>query len=384
MSGALQTADAQWGDAQWGDAQRQGPAAKGTPRYPLVRMRAIKPKLGGRYLVKGMLPSGALTVVWGAPKCGKSFWTLDVVAHIACGLPYRGLKVRQGPVVYIAAEGAEGFEARARAWCARHLGDADDPPLHVLSRRIDLVHEHKSFIAGIEQQLGVGKPGGAVPVVVVVDTLNRTYSGSESSDQDMTAYVAAADAIKTRFNCTVIIVHHCGLEANRPRGHTALAGAADAQISIRRQRHLITAAVDFAKDMPDGYSNTSKLEMIEIGSDEDGEMISTCIVVPTDEKPEAAKPQLSAGMKLALKALDKALITDGANRCWPGMPATVISVPTSLWRATFYQMSLLEAPDGNQEARQKAFRRASTELQSRELIGCSNDHVWKVKQGAGE
>jgi hypothetical protein len=369
---ALEAADAQWTVAESTKVERIPKAS----RYPLVRMRAITPKLGGRYLVKGMLPSGALTVVWGAPKCGKSFWTLDVVAHIACGLPYRGLKVRQGPVVYIAAEGAEGFEARARAWCARHLRDADDPPLHVLSRRIDLVHEHQSFIAEIEQQLG-----GAVPVVVVVDTLNRTYSGSESSDQDMTAYVAAADAIKTRFNCTVIIVHHCGLEANRPRGHTALAGAADAQISIRRQRHLITAAVDFAKDMPDGYSNTSKLEKIEIGSDEDGEMISTCIVVPTDEKPEAAKPQVSAGMKLALKALDKALIADGANRCWPGMPATVISVPTSLWRATFYQMSLLEAPDGNQEARQKAFRRASTELQSRELIGCSSDHVWKVKKG---
>jgi len=363
---ALEAADAQW---------TVGGNAKAS-RYPLVRMRAIKPKLGGRYLVKGMLPSGALTIVWGAPKCGKSFWTLDVVAHIACGLPYRGLKVRQGPVVYIAAEGAEGFEARARAWCAHHLAEGDDPPLHVLSRRIDLVHEHQSFIAEMVQQLG-----GVVPVVVVVDTLNRTYSGSESSDQDMTAYVGAADAIKTRFNCTVIIVHHCGLEANRPRGHTALAGAADAQISIRRQRHLITATVDFAKDMPDGYSNTGKLEKIEIGSDEDGEMISTCILVPTDEKPEPSKPQLSPGMKLAMKALDKALITGGANRCWPGMPANVISVTTSLWRATFYQMSLLEAPDGNQEARQKAFRRAATELQSRELVSCSSDHVWKVKKG---
>ena len=123
-------------------------------------MRAIRPKLGGRYLVKGMLPSGALTVVWGAPKCGKSFWTLDVVAHIACGLPYRGLKVRQGPVVYIAAEGAEGFEARARAWSTRYLRDADDPPLHVLSRRIDLVHEHQSFIAEIEQQPHLPRQGG--------------------------------------------------------------------------------------------------------------------------------------------------------------------------------------------------------------------------------
>jgi KaiC/GvpD/RAD55 family RecA-like ATPase len=374
MSGALQSADTQWGDARR--------PARSSTRYPLVRLRAIKPRLSGRYLVKGMLPSGALTVVWGAPKCGKSFWTLDVVAHIACGKPYRGLKVRQGPVVYVAAEGAEGFEARARAWCAHYLGDQDDPPLHVLSRRIDLVREHVGFIAEIERQLGIDRATSpAAPVAVVIDTLNRTYSGSESSDQDMTAYVAAADAIRTRFNCTVIIVHHCGLEANRPRGHTALAGAADAQISIRRQHHLITAAVDFAKDMPDGYRNTSKLETIEIGSDEDGETISTCIVVPTEEVLEPARPKLTAAMALAMKALENALITAGVTRTMPGMPDHVLSVPTDLWRGTFYQMSLLEAPEGNQSARQKAFRRAATDLQAREMIGCVNDHVWKVKRG---
>jgi KaiC/GvpD/RAD55 family RecA-like ATPase len=377
---ALEAADAQW-RAQQGPGTAPGGApgeprggAK-PPRFPLVRLRNIRPKLKGRYLVKGLLPSGALTVVWGAPKCGKSFWTLDLAAHIACGLTYRGLKVRKGPVVYIAAEGAEGFEARARAWCARNLGEGEDPPLHVLSMRIDLVHQHQDFIADIVDQLG-----GEAPVVVVVDTLNRTYSGSESSDEDMTAYVGAADAIKAAFGCTVIIVHHCGLEANRPRGHTALAGAADAQISIRRSRNdLITAAVDFAKDMPDGYRNTSRLETIDIGSDEDGDMISTCIVVPSDETPEPARGRLPAAMTLALKALDKALITAGVTRCLPGMPDSVASVTTDLWRATFYQMSLLEAPEGNQAARQRAFRRAATDLQARELVGCATDHVWKVR-----
>jgi hypothetical protein len=64
------------------------------------------------------------------------------------------------------------------------------------------------------------------------------------------------------------------------------------------------------------------------------------------------------------------------------MPDNVLSVPTELWRATFYQMSLLAPPDGNQAARQKAFRRAATDLQARQLVGCVSDHVWKVKQGA--
>ena len=369
----LHAADAAW-TAQRA-VHRVGP--KEAEPYPLVRVRDLRPKLSGRYLVKGLLPSGALTVVWGAPKCGKSFWTLDLIAHIACGLSYRGLKVRQGAVVYIAAEGAEGFEARARAWCARHLRSHENPPLHVLSARIDLVNEHPRFIAAIDKQLA-----GAPPVAVVVDTLNRTYNGSESSDEDMTAYVGAADAIKTRFNCTVIIVHHSGIEASRPRGHTALAGAADAQISIRKSRgELITATVDFAKDMAEGYSNASRLETIEIGRDEDGDALTTCILVPSTETPEPLRPKYSAMMTLALKALDNALADAGAVRTLPGMPDNPpASVPTDLWRATFYQMSLLEAPEGNQSARQKAFRRASVELQARSLVGCASEHVWKVRE----
>ena len=48
------------------------------------------------YLVKGILPRTGLAVVWGTPKCGKSFWTFDLVVHIALGREYRGRKVQQG------------------------------------------------------------------------------------------------------------------------------------------------------------------------------------------------------------------------------------------------------------------------------------------------
>jgi hypothetical protein len=46
------------------------------------------------YLVKGVLPRSGLAVVWGPPKCGKSFWTFDLVMHIATGRNYRGRRVQ--------------------------------------------------------------------------------------------------------------------------------------------------------------------------------------------------------------------------------------------------------------------------------------------------
>jgi hypothetical protein len=180
----------------------------------------------------------------------------------------------------------------------------------------------------------------------------------------------------------VIVIHHCGHQANRPRGHTALAGAADVQISIRMDgQGLIAAKVDWAKDMADGYSDASRLEQVTVGTDKKGKPLTTCLIRPsTDAALIARGPRLSAMQSLAMKALDNALAVSGAVRTLPGMPdGGAASVPTAIWRKTFYDMSLLEDRDGNLSAKQKAFRRASLDLQARELIGCACDHVWKVR-----
>ena len=56
------------------------------------------------------------------------------------------------------------------------------------------------------------------PVAVCLDTLNRSLAGSESSDEDMSAYIRAADAIRDAFGCLVVVVRHCGHNGERPRG----------------------------------------------------------------------------------------------------------------------------------------------------------------------
>ena len=49
-------------------------------RFPLIPFDDIKPDDGLRYLIKGLLQSTGLVVVWGPPKCGKS-WTFDALMH---------------------------------------------------------------------------------------------------------------------------------------------------------------------------------------------------------------------------------------------------------------------------------------------------------------
>jgi hypothetical protein len=356
------------------------------PRFPLVRMRDIKVNLTSRYLVKGVVASKALIVVWGRPKCGKSFWTFDLAAHVATGISYRGQKVRQGPVVYIAAEGVDGFNARIEAWRAQHLGDSalghllteGTIPFDLLPARLDLVAEHGAFISDVMAQTG-----NVPPVLVVVDTLNRTYAGSESSDEDMTAYIAAADAIKAAFNCTVIIVHHCGHESSRPRGHSSLTAAADTQIAIRRDGDFVTATVEWNKDGPEGYVNVSRLDVVEVGRDGDGDAVTTRVVVPC-EPVEAGMGRGSAPMSpvltLALQALTMAIAEAGASHNQPHIPDGVLTVAVELWRQYFYKRSIDAAPEAKQETRKKNFQKASRELQARSLVGCWNEHVWIVKR----
>ena len=93
---------------------KSGPA-RNRRALPLVAFDDVLMSTTGFYLVKNLIPRAGLVIVWGAPKCGKSFWTFDMLMHVAFGWEYRGLRVKGGPVVYCALEGAERLqEPRSR------------------------------------------------------------------------------------------------------------------------------------------------------------------------------------------------------------------------------------------------------------------------------
>jgi RecA-family ATPase len=74
------------------------------PRFEFKTFNAAAAPVVANYLVKGIIPCAGLTVVWGPPKCGKSFWLFDLMMHVALGWRYRDRRVRQGTVVYLALE----------------------------------------------------------------------------------------------------------------------------------------------------------------------------------------------------------------------------------------------------------------------------------------
>ena len=116
-------------------------------RFALVPFDQIKIAAGASYLVKGLIPRAGFVVIWGPPKCGKSFLTFDLAMHVALGWEYRGRRVKQGCVVYCALEGAQGFVNRVEAFRREKLsGEMSSPPFHLMSWALNLVADQVAFL----------------------------------------------------------------------------------------------------------------------------------------------------------------------------------------------------------------------------------------------
>lgn len=352
------------------------PNSEFTPRFKLTPFEDISMSLDDLYRIDGIIPREGLTLVYGPAKKGKSFTVLDMMMHVALGWKFRDRHVEQGSVVYITLEGANGFKGRVQAFRKHWLADHTDPvPFFLITGRLDLIKDHSELVQNIRVQT-------STPNVVVIDTLNRSLAGSESDDEDMGDYVKAAAAIQEAFGCAVIVVHHCGHEGTRPRGHSLLLGAVDAQLSVKLDdaTKIVTMTVEQMKDGENGASFSSQLEKIALGLNRHGLPVTSCIVVPVDEadvltaKPKA--PVLTPKQKLALEALTEALLASGEPVPSSfGLPSGLKAVAVEAWRQEMMRRGVIASDAGNPR---EEFRRLRDQLASKHLIGQQDGLVWKV------
>ena len=366
------------GKAPLGAGSEAKPVEPSKPRFKLTRFRDITFTKDVPYLVKDLLPIQGLVVVWGPPKCGKSFVIFDLSMHIALGWGYRGKHVQQAPVVYLALEGGKGFTHRVEAFRRHHK--VTNAPFYLITDRAALVYDHKQLITEIKGQLREPRPA-----LVVIDTLNRSLTGSENSDKDMGDYIRAADVIREAFECTVVIIHHCGVSGDRPRGHTSLTGAADAQLAVRRDDEgVIRVKVEWLKDGQEGAEIASGLEQVELGKDSHGDPIVSCVVVPDDlmarvlAKPtnqivSPAMAKLSAKTRLGLDHLSACIKEAGREApVSTNIPVGARGVTLDEWKDRLGKAGVINV-DGNPR---QQFIRIHDDLQNKKLIGIWEGFVW--------
>lgn len=171
-------------------------------------------------LIDEVLYRDTLAVLYGKPGSFKSFVALDLGMCIALGLPWQGREVRQGPVLYVAAEGGPGLGVRMAAWLSGTRVEAPSPEqFAVYPDPVDLRDP-------TQVQVVAAWAAKVRPALIVFDTVARSMpGGDENSTRDMGALIDGADRIRAASGAAVLLVHHTGWAGEHERGSSALRGA---------------------------------------------------------------------------------------------------------------------------------------------------------------
>lgn len=340
------------------DSLRGAGARRGFSLVPVGALELREPQ----FLIADLIEEGALVQIFGEPGAGKSLIAYDMAACVAAAQPFHGRAVaKSGPVIVLAGEGHNGIKRRFAAWEKLTGRSLDEAPLLVSQSPAQLLDPASVKEVALQVDEVTGQHGN--PVLVVVDTLARNFGpGDENSNRDMSEFVAVLDAVKARYGCTVLLVHHSGHgEAGRARGASALRAAVDAEFSVRKAgAGALAVSCTKMKDAltPPDFAFT--IESVELGARADGQLITGPALRETVPHEKSSTKPLSAGQKLAVQAFNAARSTEGND---------VSSIHVENWRTAFYRISTADSDAG----KRKAFNRARSALQSAGILLVAND-----------
>lgn len=281
-------------------------AAKTPPmRYRLQSADDLLTAPPLRWMVQGVLPASGFAAVYGPSGSGKSFLVLDLCTAIAAGAGWFGRRANAAPVTYVCLEGEAGLSKRARAWSA-HRGMPLPNHLRFVTQSLDL--RQPDDVADLcAAVLAAGGRDG----LLVIDTLNRAAPGTdENSSVDMGHLIEACKEAQRRLGGVVLLVHHTGKDGTKGlRGHSSLYAALDAAIEVSRNDGRREWSVAKSKDDADGGRHGFALRIVELGDDEHGEPVTSCVVEADDSAKEVARVRLPQGgnQRIALDALAEPL-----------------------------------------------------------------------------
>lgn len=172
------------------------------------------------WLVERVLPSG-VSMLFGAPKTGKSYVALQVAWSYATGTPWFRRKCQSGQVLYLAGEGLSDLQLRAQAL----VEDTDLHPGGHIRWWTDPLSLSKERDAA-KLRLAVEQVGAGL---VVVDTWRRFSGLVDENDAGAASQAIGALEDLARKGVSVLIVHHTNAEGGI-RGSTAVAGAVESAV----------------------------------------------------------------------------------------------------------------------------------------------------------
>ena len=256
-------------------------SAQGKQRVRLVSIAELASLPPPTFLIDGTITVNGLSMVWGRSGSLKSFVALDKALCVATGLPWHGRKVKQGRVVYLAAEGASGLASRAMGWLRTRGRDCPDPDFQIIPHSLALPTQSDldALIAALSD--------GAPISLIVIDTLSRTFGkGNPNQPADMNIFVEAVERLRQTTGAHVMVIHHAGKDAaNGEVGNEGLRNASDTIFFIKRT----SKNIELINEAPQGKQKDFdelppiKLTPVKVAFDQKGTERTTLILNASDE-----------------------------------------------------------------------------------------------------
>ena len=259
------------------------------------------------WLIEDLLAVGEMSCWYGFPGSGKSVVIGDGAAHVAAKKPWFGRPVRQGAVLYLAAERSALVKRRLAAWRKHH--QIDGIPLGVLDGgAFDLFSSNLHADHVVAHGLELARHHETEVVWVIVDTKAQVMgAGNPNEDVDIMQLVANLKYIQTRLGMPhLTIVDHVPYSSpDRMRGSGALGGSIDASFLIKRvgTERLITIGSKEPNDGPEELEVRFTLLSVDLGQDKHGKVTWVPVVVEAvgdavGDKPETTRHLSTRGQKV--------------------------------------------------------------------------------------
>jgi KaiC/GvpD/RAD55 family RecA-like ATPase len=305
--------------------------------------------------IKGAFGEREFTTVSGLPGTGKSVIVTDAACHVAAGMDWHGRRVRQGLVIYVAAERKKLTERRMMAFKKHH--NVSQVPLLVIGGRLDFtssLKDARDLIAAIkEAEIATGMEC----VWVIIDTLTRVFgAGDQNASKDMTRFVQSCDEILAETTAHVTAIHHSAWSGERGKGAIDLDGAVDASFMVKKstagsgKTAKYKLVCDGTNDGEEGDIVAFQMESVVLGQDEDGEPTTAPVVVPV--APERVPTSGRGYSPRVLAALSSAVAEVGIEPDGRQFPDGCMVVTEDQWRAAY-----MAAEQGAADTLRKQFKR---------------------------
>jgi hypothetical protein len=227
----------------------------------------------------------------GTRGAGKSFIALDIVAKIACAQPNRA-------VVYCAGEAISAYAPRWEAWKQHN----QKHPKNVIFWDGALQLLNPDDVAQFMADVQADKPA-----FIVIDTVARSMAGANENDTAvMSHYANQAEALAKELTAGLLLVHHEGRNGLQ-RGSSALDGAVDSVLSVKRQEKTIILYNDLehgGKNRHQAEAEPRTLEFLPLEVEINGFVRTSAVIVPAQPKDEDEKLTLTPKQLAILDVVD--------------------------------------------------------------------------------